>query len=166
MFVVAALLTTRRKEARATPFAKSPHSLPKWLNVSLDILILYRLLLGPHVRISYGSQSSGLKSRCLGSSYTATCCLGCIWSARSWLWILLCAASAQSGLLSKPQQICGEETRCHHPGKNQVLFLLRRLFFVCVVAEWSAYPPIGLFTRVRFLLPLVFSFFLSPRPRR
>jgi len=33
------------------------------------------------------------------------------------------------------------------------------------VAEWSACPPVNLATRVRFPVPLHFSFFLSPRPR-
>jgi len=67
---------------------------------------------------------SDLKSRCLGKSKTAVCCLGCVWSARSRLWVLLCAALAQLGLSSEPQQICGEETR-YSPWKNQVLLLLR-----------------------------------------
>ena len=33
----------------------------------------------------------------------------CVWSARSRLWVLLYAALAQLGLLSEPQQICGED---------------------------------------------------------
>ena len=78
---------------------------------------------------------SGLKSRCLGKSYTAVCCLGCVWSARSTLWVLFFAALALSGLWSEPRQICGEETR-YHPWKSQVLFLLRRFRSNANKASW------------------------------
>jgi len=114
----------RRKEARATP---SP--LQKVLDLfqsnrmflSIFWYILYRLLLGPlNFLIIQGSQVFGpdksLAWQYLYGGVLFKLRMECI---RSRLFVLLYAALAQSGLLSEPQQICGEETR-YHPWKNQV----------------------------------------------
>jgi len=73
----------------------------------------------------------------------------------------LYAAVAQSGLLWERQPICGEETR-YHPWKNQVLFLLRRFVLDANRASWLSVQRVRLSL---LLVPLHFSFFLSPRPR-
>jgi len=51
------------------------------------------------------------------------------------LGILLYVVLVQSGLMSKPQQICGEET-CYHPGKNQVLISLHGFATTAIMASW------------------------------
>jgi len=72
----------------------------------------------------------------------------------------------QSGVLSEPQQICGEKTR-NQPWKNQILFLLRRFVLGANKASWLSGQRVRLsvsrrgidsWTR-RILLSL------SPRPR-